>query len=628
MNLPFFQTLLLLISFMLVSAANCESLGAPPVLPADVHLLPRTDGRFAADLNVDTQNRDSVKNFYNTVFQAGENVAAGWNGSVAGCQPGATSQVWRDAVAQRVNFFRAMSGIPSSITFLDENNRKAQQAALMMSANGALSHTPPASWNCYSAEGAEAAGKSNLSLGNAGAAAVFSQMRDNGANNTFAGHRRWILYPQTRLMGAGDIPGENGKQASNSLWVFDGNYGATRPAVRDDFVAWPPKGYVPFQLIFPRWSFSYPGADFSAATVNVSKAGSSVAVGLEQPNNGYGENTLVFNPENRNTTAETSLPRPAQDTAYSVTIGNVLVGGVVRSFSYTVNVFDPNPESAGKISFSPAAPTVAVGQTVNVTISGGSSPYKISYRWQSGAQPVKVTFASGNTLALTGLADGSATITVTDSENFSVPFTVTVGGSAPPSNRNPTARFTATPLSGSAPLSVALDASASSDSDGAITDYAWRTSDGQTASGPQSSLRFTSAGSYTVTLTVTDNQGATDSTSQTVIVSGSQTGTASFDPSTNNLYLPDVAVGGTNYSSVTLRLKQFSLINIGSCQNSACTPQISKISYDATSRRLSMPWVTVASPCKTGGICSEPVTYSDVVVYIADMAVISIGGAY
>lgn len=98
-----------------------------------------------------------------------------------------------------------MAGVPAAVSLDAALSRKAQEAALLMMANEQLSHYPPADWKCYSSGGAEAAGRSNLSLGNKGAAAVASQMRDAGKGNGGAGHRRWLLYPHTRTMGAGDV---------------------------------------------------------------------------------------------------------------------------------------------------------------------------------------------------------------------------------------------------------------------------------------------------------------------------------------------------------------------------------------------------------------------------------------
>ena len=77
-------------------------------------------------------------------------------------------------------------------------------------------------------------------------------------------------------------------------------------------------------------------------------------------------------------------------------------------------------------------------------------------------------------------------------------------------NAPPTAIFSATPTSGPSPLTVALNAAASSDSGGRIVTYDWSFGDGHTGSGASTSHTYTMEGTFTVVLTVTDNYGATD----------------------------------------------------------------------------------------------------------------------
>lgn len=218
----------------------------------------------------------------------------------------------------------------------------------MMSRNNNLSHDPPATWSCYTADGAEAAGSSNLSLGNYGWNAVSGQVRDNGANNSAVGHRRWILYPQTQTMGTGDIPPTASYSAANALWVFDDHYGTARPATREAYVAWPPPGHVPYQVVPARWSFSYASANFSTATVAMTRAGNPVPVAIQPVQNGYGENTLAWIADGLDANVAT-WPNPGADVGYRVQIGNVLVGTTPTSFSYDVIVIDPAVGGAGEV---------------------------------------------------------------------------------------------------------------------------------------------------------------------------------------------------------------------------------------------------------------------------------------
>ncbi len=75
-------------------------------------------------------------------------------------------------------------------------------------------------------------------------------------------------------------------------------------------------------------------------------------------------------------------------------------------------------------------------------------------------------------------------------------------------------------------LAVDFDGSGSSDSDGTITNYSWDFGDGNTASGQVASHTFAAAGDYSVSLTVTDDGGLTDTSTQTVSVTDGTGGEA------------------------------------------------------------------------------------------------------
>jgi PKD repeat protein len=87
-----------------------------------------------------------------------------------------------------------------------------------------------------------------------------------------------------------------------------------------------------------------------------------------------------------------------------------------------------------------------------------------------------------------------------------------------PGGNAPAARFTFSPQGGHAPLDVTFDGTASTDEDGQVTAYRWNFGDGSTGTGATTTHRFATQGTYTVTLTVTDNDGKTGSTTHSIVV--------------------------------------------------------------------------------------------------------------
>jgi hypothetical protein len=350
---------------------------------------------------VDTASREQARDLFNAIYGASESVPVDWTGDLTSCSAGATAQSFKDAVQLRINYFRAMAGVPAAITLSPEFSDKDQHAALMMSANGQLSHSPSGAWICYADAGAEAARNSNLALGLNGREAITGYVRDDGSNNAPVGHRRWILYPQTQTMGTGDVPSSGVSYAANALWVFDGHTWEPRPSTREEFVAWPPPGFVPYQVVFARWSFSSPGAGFSAATVTMTQDGANVPVQRESLQSGYGENTLVWIPHD----FADSYPRPSADTTYTVTVGHVALGGNLRSFTYNVTVFDPQVPGADSVSplvSGPVAPPTGEASHYDIVPIPGAD----AYQWRHArTDPSTEVYAAEG-----GLAGISATV--------------------------------------------------------------------------------------------------------------------------------------------------------------------------------------------------------------------------
>jgi hypothetical protein len=86
------------------------------------------------------------------------------------------------------------------------------------------------------------------------------------------------------------------------------------------------------------------------------------------------------------------------------------------------------------------------------------------------------------------------------------------------SGRPPVASFTAAPNPLIVGATVTLDASASSDPDGQITSYAWNFGDLILGSGQVASHVYTTAGTYNVSLTVTDNESFTATAYRNIVV--------------------------------------------------------------------------------------------------------------
>ena len=108
------------------------------------------------------------------------------------------------------------------------------------------------------------------------------------------------------------------------------------------------------------------------------------------------------------------------------------------------------------------------------------------------------------------------TLTITDAwgRSASAQRVMTIGAGA-----NPTASFTVSPASPAPNQTIFFNASASRPAAGrTIVSYAWDFGDGQSGTGVQPSHAYSTAGSYVVTLVVTDDAGRTAVATQTVSV--------------------------------------------------------------------------------------------------------------
>jgi PKD repeat protein len=100
-------------------------------------------------------------------------------------------------------------------------------------------------------------------------------------------------------------------------------------------------------------------------------------------------------------------------------------------------------------------------------------------------------------------------------------------------------------------LAVSVDASASYDPDGTIVSYEWDFGDGAVATGMTASHIYSAAGTYLITLNVTDDEGLIGSASQSVMVRPAIPPMASFTVSVNGLHV-DVDASGSSDADGTI----------------------------------------------------------------------------
>ena len=268
----------------------------------------------------DVSDRDAVLDLYDAEWGPAT-PAVGWTGDAATCDAGAPSPTMIDASIDRINAYRMLVGVPASVVENATYSHDAQEAALMMSANNDLDHTPPPTWACYTEEGARGANRSNLYLGLTGVEAIDGYIVDPGSNNAAVGHRWWILRPQTREMGVGAT------DRSQALWVVTDAFfdpAATRDA--EGSILWPVDGYTPQPLLPRRWSVMNDERDLSDADVTVRDAAGLLVPVMIDHRSG---DRIVFVPDTE----------PLGDLARGASVDfSVTVTGAGEPIEYTTSV--------------------------------------------------------------------------------------------------------------------------------------------------------------------------------------------------------------------------------------------------------------------------------------------------
>ncbi len=238
---------------------------------------------------------------------------------------------------------------------------------------------------------------------------------------------------------------------------------------------------------------------------------------------GFGNLITSVNGAGMGASINTTLPTGT----YYIGVDGAGLGDLVSGYS--------DYASLGQYTLSGSA--VSTGNQPPTAVAAGSPT--------TGSGPLSVTFSSAGSADLDGsiasydwdFGDGTgsdlpnpthayttdgnftATLVVVDNGGLSSPAASVAITVVPPPNVPPVAAASATPTSGIAPLNVSFSSAGSQDSDGSIVGYSWNFGNGVTSTLPTPSTTYTSPGTYTATLTVTDNRGGTASKSVNVTVS-------------------------------------------------------------------------------------------------------------
>ncbi len=176
------------------------------------------------------------------------------------------------------------------------------------------------------------------------------------------------------------------------------------------------------------------------------------------------------------------------------------------NYGNCVNIFAPGSSITSAWYTSNTAINTISGTSMASPHVAGAAALYLETNTSASAQMVYDYITNNSTKSI---------VTSSKTTNNHLLYTLSGGTTPPPTNNPPTASFTFTTNE----LTASFNAGGSSDSDGSIVSYAWTFGDGTTGTGITPSKTYAAAGTYSVKLTVTDNEGATGSQTQSVSVS-------------------------------------------------------------------------------------------------------------
>nr|MDQ6916013.1 PKD domain-containing protein [Actinomycetota bacterium] len=190
-------------------------------------------------------------------------------------------------------------------------------------------------------------------------------------------------------------------------------------------------------------------------------------------------------------------------------------------------------------------PTPVTGQTVTLDASASSDPDPggaiVKYEWDldgNGSYETDTGATATTTTAFATSGSHNVSVRVTDQDGATATKTLAIDVQ----NRPPVASFSA-PAPAVVGATATFDASASIDPDGTIATYEWDldgngTYETSTGSDPHASTTYASPGDVNVGLRVTDDQGASTTTTRTVRVTRAPVASFTAAPNPVSLHVP------------------------------------------------------------------------------------------
>jgi parallel beta-helix repeat protein len=268
------------------------------------------------------------------------------------------------------------------------------------------------------------------------------------------------------------------------------------------------KDYYPLGFFVPIINFTFePSSPTTSNTINFTD--NSVDPNLD--NNLHLNYTWDFE---TNGIIDSYLQNPSytyteNDQTYTVSLNVTNQYGQSNQTNQTIIINNSAPTSLFTWSPQPGIVNETITFTSNCSDSDGSDD-SLSYNWSFGEDSYFEQQDSTHTYNLSG--DYSVILNVTDDDGNTTSYSETITVTFKPS-----VNFSFSPSSPSTSDTITFT-DTSTDQDGSVSSWSWDFNDGNTSTEENPTHSYDSDGTYTVSLTVTDEDGATNQTNQEITV--------------------------------------------------------------------------------------------------------------